>query len=56
MIRISQLKLPVGHTTEALEKKDLSAVKDKKEELFLADRAPVLWMPGKAGFEICLCD
>ena len=33
MIRISQLKLPVGHTTEALEKKICQQLKIKKEEL-----------------------
>ena len=33
MIRISQLKLPVGHTTETLEKKICQQLKIKKEEL-----------------------
>ena len=56
MIRISQLKLPVDHTPDALEKKICQQFKDKKKKSFLPGRLYAdPWMHGKAGLEICLC-
>ena len=59
MIRISQLKLPVDHTPDALEKKicqQLKIKKDKKRRaFFLEDCTPIPGCTEKAGFEICLC-